>query len=170
MRCHHLSLEADRGSSLARRWKKGKKREECNLYGSRARKGQVVTLRNSWLQGTQPGRAKCHQGVSERKEAMTEPYWTEIARHPQGHVLYARFREAARLPWLKIKLMLSPRPIAKRLGERRRIPLLWNVDEQRLSEAASPLDNLPDLHNWVLDVLDDVENSAESGASRERSC
>jgi hypothetical protein len=90
---------------------------------------------------------------------MTEnvsSYWVELARHPDGYVLFHTFRKAMRPPWVQLKLMRPAIP-GRRIA--RRVWLTWNADEQRL--ARSPLgkehplaEELPEIYAWVLDVLE----------------
>jgi hypothetical protein len=85
---------------------------------------------------------------------MTETrsqYWVEVARHPQGYVLYACPSQNLKYPWALLKLM-RPGPTVRRRGGGRRIWLRWNAAEQRL--MPSVLDDIPVIHDWVSDLLE----------------
>jgi hypothetical protein len=78
------------------------------------------------------------------------PYYTEVARHPDGYVLLAR--DDGNLTWMKLKLM---RPVGPKRRDRR-IWLRWNVDELRLGSSFGEeqfMHELPEIHDWVVDVL-----------------
>lgn len=84
---------------------------------------------------------------------MTESasnYWAELARHPQGYVLFHTFRNPMRPPWVQLKLMRPAIP-GRRIA--RRVWLKWNADRQCL--ARTPLaEELPEIYAWVRDVLE----------------
>ena len=75
-------------------------------------------------------------------------YYTEIARHPDGFVLFARAARETHA-WVTLKLM---RPT----GRSRRIWLAWNMEERRLGAGSSEqqlAEELPKIHDWVIEVL-----------------
>jgi hypothetical protein len=91
----------------------------------------------------------------------TTSYWIEIARHPEGYVLFDCFKDRAQLrsPWIRLKLM-RPQVPGRRIA--RRVWLQWNADEQRLSRT--PLaDELPKIYEWVHDVLEGLAVRETSG-------
>ena len=65
-----------------------------------------------------------------------ETYWTEIARHPQGYVLFDTFDNPMRPPWILLKLM-RPKTPGRRIA--RRVWLQWNADKQLWRELRSPM-------------------------------
>lgn len=84
----------------------------------------------------------------------TRPYWTEIARHPQGFVLFAR--QGRRPSEVALKLM-CPIALARWRGKSRRVFLVWDADTHWLSPHSvrdpSLADRLPQIYDWVLTIL-----------------
>jgi hypothetical protein len=88
---------------------------------------------------------------------MTDEFWTELARHPDGYVLLHSFRKQTRPPWIQLKLM-RPKIPGRRIA--RRIWLMWNADAQCLPHTQLA-EELPEIYAWVVDVL-------EAEAAREK--
>jgi hypothetical protein len=88
--------------------------------------------------------------------AEKTPYWVEIARHPQGFVLFVCSHQKFRPPWVALKLKRPKHEPGRSSGERKRVWLHWNADRQELGRNASTAllaDQIPDISDWVVDVL-----------------
>ncbi len=79
---------------------------------------------------------------------MSMAYYTEIGRHRNGFVLFARARGDH--GWMQLKLMRPPKT-----ARSRRVWLEWNVDERRLGPKSEQrlAGDLPEIHDWVVEVL-----------------
>jgi hypothetical protein len=86
---------------------------------------------------------------------MTAMWQVELAKHPDGHVLYVR-PLALRAPWVRLKLKLHGR-FAKKLGERSNVWLTWNCAKRQFSATPYALafsESKPDVYDWALEVLE----------------
>jgi hypothetical protein len=97
----------------------------------------------------------------------TSTYWTEIARHPEGYVLFDSLKKS-KPPWIRLKLM-RPQVPGRRIA--RRVWLCWNADEQRMSrspfgEEAPFAKEAPRIYAWVLDVMEGLAARETSSLTR----